>query len=195
MNRQLREAIDGILQRSQTADAQATLLEELRSALPHSIRPAILGMFCELPDGEIPEYDCFTFAFDLIDCPERIAARKYAPRTIGPAMQPGIVDVLPGPNFLPFLRLPEQPSFAACSDGDLVVYCDKFGNARHAGKIVDGAIVSKWGMKGALWQHDLWDVPSSYGLSAQFYSRRPKEYVRQRWLVYLEHLAKRVRSR
>ena len=143
MNRQLREAIDGILQRSQTADAQATLLEELRSALPHSIRPAILGMFCELPDGEIPEYDCFTFAFDLIDCPERIAARKYAPRTIGPAMQPGIVDVLPGPNFLPFLRLPEQPSFAACSDGDLVVYCDKFGNARHAGKIVDGAIVSK----------------------------------------------------
>jgi hypothetical protein len=190
----LRNALDQILQEYQTPDEQAAALEKIRSEQPHSIRSARLEPICKLRDGETPEYDCFTFALDLIDCPERIAAREYAPRNIGPTKRPGIADALPGPNFLQFLLLPSQPSLQSCSDYDLVVYYDKFGNAQHAGKIVAGAIVSKWGMKGALWQHALWQVPSSYGTSVQFYSHRSKEYVREQWLKYLHKLAQRVRG-
>lgn len=188
----LRNALDHILQVYQTPDEQAAALEKIRSDQSHSIRSARLEPFCELRDGETPEYDCFTFALDLIDCPERIAAREYAPRNNGPAKRPGFAHALPGPNFLHFLLLPSQPSLQSCCDYDLVVYCDKFGNAQHAGKIVAGTIVSKWGMRGALWQHGLWEVPSSYGTSVQFYSPRPKAYIRQRWLDYLRLLAQRV---
>ncbi len=188
----LRNALDQILQEYKTTAEQAAALEEIRSAYPHSIRPGTLADFCELRDGETPEYDCFAFALDLIDCQERIAAREYAPRKIGPIQRPGIADALPGPNFLQFLQLPNQTSLQSCHDYDLVVYYDKFGNAQHAGKIVAGTIVSKWGMKGALWQHGLWEVPSSYGTVVQFYSHRPREYVRQQWLNYLCTLAQRV---
>lgn len=192
MDLPLRRAIDQIIRDFQTTDEQATALEEMRSAHPHSVRLARLDTFCELPDGQTPEYDCFTFALDLIDCPERIAVREYAPRSIGPAKQPGIADALPGPGFLNCLLLPEQPSLQSCADGDLVVYRDSSGSAQHAGQILAGTIVSKWGMKGSLWQHGLWEVPSSYGTSARFYSHRPKEWVRQQWLVYLRRLSQRV---
>lgn len=192
MDLPLRNAIDQIVQDFQTADEQAAAFEEMRSAHPHSVRLARLETFRGLRDEQTPEYDCFTFALDLIDCPERIAAREYAPRNIGPAKQPGIADALPGPSFLHSLLLPDQPSLQSCCDGDLVVYRDKFRNPQHIGKVVAGAIVSKWGMKGSLWQHGLWEVPSSYGTSTRFYSHQPNEYVRQQWLVYLGRLAQRV---
>ena len=71
--------MDQILQNYQTTTEQVAALEEIRSASPHSIRSAKLSEFCELRDGETPEYDCFTFALDLIDCQARVAAREYAP--------------------------------------------------------------------------------------------------------------------
>jgi hypothetical protein len=194
MDLPLRDALNQILQKYQTTAEQVTALEEIRSASPHSIRSAKLSEFCELRDGETPEYDCFTFALDLIDCQERIAAREYAPRKIGPIPRPGIADALLGPNFLHFLQLPKQTSLQACYDNDLVVYYDTFGNAQHAGKIVAGTIVSKGGMKGALWRHGLWEVPNSYGTSVQFYSLQTREYIRQQWLNYLYKLARRVRG-
>jgi hypothetical protein len=188
----LRNALDRILRQHQTTGEQAAALEELRFVQPHSIHLATLADFCELRDGETAEYDCFTFGLDLIDCQERIAAQQYAPHKRGPIQRPGIADALPGPNFLQFLQLPKQTSLQSCHDYDLVVYCDKRGNAQHAGKIVAGTIVSKWGTKGALWQHGLWEVPSSYGTSVQFFSHCSKEYVRQQWLKYLYKLAQRV---
>ena len=192
MDRALRDRIDAVLWKFQTAPEQATALEEIRSVHSHSVRPVQLEAFCEIFWGQTIEYDCFTFALDLIDCPERIAVREYAPRTIGPAKRPGIANVLPGPNFLASLLLTEQTSMESCRDGDVVVYYDKFGNAQHAGKLIGGLIVSKWGMKGALWQHELCDVPSSYGTSAKFYSQQPRDLVRRRWLEYLPRLALRV---
>ena len=187
----LRKTLDRIIQTVPRAE-QAAALEAARSVHPHSIFAAKLATFCELRDGETPEYDCFTFALDLINCPERIAAREYAPRDGGPAKLPGIADALPGPSFLHFLQLPTQPSLQSCRDSDLVVYYDKRGNAQHAGKIVAGTIVSKWGMKGALWQHGLWEVPTRYGKCVQFYSHRRKDCVQQQWLKYLLLLARRV---
>ncbi|MCH7915675.1 MAG: hypothetical protein IH856_22010 [Deltaproteobacteria bacterium] len=188
----LRNEIDRVIQVFQTPNEQAAALEELRATHPHSIQLATLERFCELPTGQVPKYDCFTFALDLIDCQERIAAWRFAPRNIGPVKRLGIEDALPGSSFLQFLCLPEQSSLQSCVDHDLVVYCDKFGNVQHAGKIVEASIVSKWGMKGSLWQHELWEVPSSYGTSARFYSHSTMERVRSRWLDYLRNLAQRV---
>lgn len=188
----LRVEIDRVVHACQAPNEQAAALEELRATRRHSVQPARLERFRELPDGHVPKYDCFTFALDLIDCQERIAARAFAPRNIGPVKRPGIANALPGSSFLQCLLLPEQPSLQSCADHDLVVYCDKSGNVQHAGKIGGATIVSKWGMKGSLWQHPLWEVPSSYGTSARFYSHPTKERVRGWWLDYLRNLAQRV---
>jgi hypothetical protein len=98
MDLPLRNALDQILQKYQTPAEQMAALEAIRSAQPYSIRPSGLEDFCELSDGETPEYDCFTFALDLIDCQERIALRGYAPHKTGPILRPGIADALPGPK-------------------------------------------------------------------------------------------------
>ena len=188
----LRDEIDRIVHSLHAPNEQLAALEEIRATYPHSIRLTKLETMCELRDGEAPDYDCFTFALDLIDCPERIAVREYALRNIGPVTQPGVADVLPGSSFLQFLLLPEQVSLQSCGNHDIVVYCDKLGNAQHAGKVISGHVVSKWGMKGSLWEHGIWEVPSRYGRAARFYSHRPKDWIRERWLQYLQHLEQRL---
>lgn len=188
----LRKEIDRVIEEVQAPNEQAAALKKLQEIHPHSVQPGTPEEFPELSDEQVTKYDCFTFALDLIDCQERIAARRFAPKTIGPVKRPGIADVLPGSSFLQSLVLPEEPSLQSCADHDLVVYCDKFGNVHHAGKVVGTAIVSKWGMKGSLWRHGLWEVPSNYGTSARFYSHLTREGIRSRWLEYLKDLAKRV---
>ena len=188
----LRDEIDRIVHSLQTPNEQLAALEGIRATYPHSIRLTKLETICELRDEEAPDYDCFTFALDLIDCPERIAVREYAPRNIGRFKQPGVADVLPGSSFLQFLLLPELSSLQSCGDHHIVVYFDRLGNAQHAGKVISGHVVSKWGMKGSLWEHGLWEVPSRYGRTARFYSRRPKDWIRKQWLEYLQRLEQRV---
>ena len=190
----LRTEIDRILEELQAVEDQVIAFEKLRSTHLHTVRRANLSDFCESNVCDTTEYDCFTFALDLIDCPERIAVREYAPRKVGPIRSPGIADVLPGPTFLDTLMLSPQQNLQSCRDQDLVVYCDKFGNPQHGGKVIGGEIVSKWGMKGGLWQHGLWEVPSSYGTSARFYSHQPKDLVRQKWIQHLGQVAKRVKE-
>ena len=68
----LRTAIDAILDESQAVADQVAALERLRYPHSHTVRQARLGDFIEASAGDTPEYDCFTFALDLIDCPERI---------------------------------------------------------------------------------------------------------------------------
>lgn len=191
-DRPLRTAIDTIIEEYQVVEYQVAALERLHSTHAHTVRQAKLSDLVGVSDGDTPEYNCFAFALDLIDCPERIAVGKYAPRTVGPIRFPGIADVLPDANFLWSLMLTPQYSLQNCRDHDLVIYCDKFGYPQHAGKVIAGAVISKWGMKGGLWPHSLWEVPSSYGTSLRFYSHLSKEHVRQKWVEYLQRLARRV---
>lgn len=59
--------------------------------------------------------------------------------------------------------------------GDLVVYCDgPQQRIKHAGMMLpNGRVRSKWGSLPGLFEHRLWDVPSTYGDSVQFYRPVP----------------------
>ena len=52
-------------------------------------------------------------------------------------------------------------------DGDVVVYSDD-GVVKHAGRVQDGMIVSKWGTA-HLWWHRLYEVPLRYGSTVKFF--------------------------
>ena len=103
-----------------------------------------------------------------------------------------IADVLPSHNFLAYLTLQERPDLATCRPNDVVVYRDRAGRALHAGRVFEGQVVSKWGMKGGLWRHGLWEVPTSYGVYANFYALLPDDQLRRAWVRYLVELSNRA---
>lgn len=191
---QLRTELDRILKENLDQSAQEEAIKDFKELHLNSIEGARLEDFCQISNENISDYDCFTFALDLIDSEERIAVRDFAPRKIGPIQRPGIADVLPGPNFIHYLQLQERPSFSMCPDYDLAIYLDRFGKIKHIGKVFKGNIVSKWGMKGYLWQHGIWEVPNSYGINVKFYSQLSKMLIRKKWNAYLCELAKKVRG-
>jgi hypothetical protein len=193
-NFQLRTELDRILKENKDQSAQEEAIKNINKLNPNSIERAWLDDFCEMPIEHIPEYDCFTFALDLIDSQIRIEVRDFAPRKIGPFQRPGIADALPGPNFIHYLQLQGRSSLSLCQDYDLAIYFDSFGMIKHIGKIFNGNIVSKWGLKGYLWQHGIWEIPNSYGIEVKFYSQLPKKLIVKKWNAYLYELANKVKE-
>jgi hypothetical protein len=191
---QLRAELDRILKEYQDQSAQEKAIKIINELHPNSIERARLDDFYEISSENISDYDCFTFALDLIDSEVRMAIRDFAPRKIGPIQRPGIADVLPGPNFVCYLQLQERPSFSMCQDCDLAVYFDSFGKIKHIGKVFKRNIISKWGMKGYLWKHGIWEVPNSYGIEVKFYSQLSKMQIEKQWNAYLFELAKKVKG-
>jgi hypothetical protein len=62
-----------------------------------------------------------------------------------------------------------QIAQANAQNGDIVFYFSK-GEFTHAGLWCDGRVISKWGI-GHLYEHQILEVPSSYGSEVRFYSR------------------------
>lgn len=89
----------------------------------------------------------------------------------------GLGRVFAGADFTRWLI--EQGSLAEVSqaeaqDGDLVFYFSK-GIFKHAGLWhPNGRVLSKWGV-GHLFDHELFEVPMSYGSEVRFYKRLPFE--------------------
>jgi hypothetical protein len=189
---QFRTELDKVLKENQDQSSQEEAIKILVQLHPHFIERAVLDGFCKISTENTPKYDCFTFALDLINSKMRIAVRDYAPRKIGPIQRPGIADVLPGPNFFYYLQLQEQSSISVCQNYDLAVYLDNFGMIKHIGKVFNGNIVSKWGMKGYLWRHGIWEVPNSYGIDVKYYSHLSQKLVADRWSNYLHELARKA---
>ena len=78
--------------------------------------------------------------------------------------------IYPGAEFIGFLisqgRLQET---SEPENGDIALYFDD-DVPKHAGKIRDEVIVSKWGL-GHVWQHAPLEVPSSYGSVVRTFKR------------------------
>lgn len=54
-------------------------------------------------------------------------------------------------------------------EGDIVVYFNEPGRFKHAGRILEnGRVVSKWGI-GNLYEHEVSEVPESYGNIVRFF--------------------------
>ena len=85
--------------------------------------------------------------------------------------------VYAGPDFAHWLvgnRLLTEVARADAGNGDLVFYFSA-GEFRHAGLLrANGRVVSKWGT-GNLYDHELFEVPESYGTDVRYYKRLPRE--------------------
>lgn len=132
-------------------DQHPQLVAELSQSLPHAIRLAPANL---APAALRNRYNCFEFALGLAGAREvGVIARCFT-------------STYCNSEFVDYLsRRSVLVSNTGSGNGQLVFYRDS-ERFTHAGLVHGDSIISKWG-RGHLWQHQLWEVPSSYGDSAE----------------------------
>jgi hypothetical protein len=130
---------------------QPAAIEELAREFAHSI--------CLVDDEFDRGYNCYTFALGLVDN-DRVyeILRKDAGLD-------GFADIKVGVEYV--VRLIKDGVLIRDDDGPVVLYLED-DIPVHAGIVDEGRIQSKWGI-GHLWEHDLWEVPRSYGDKTERY--------------------------
>lgn len=148
------------------------ILAELTRDYPNSIRIA---------DSEhsIRRYTCLMHVFDFTEKPEYLANSGH-----------GCGPIFAGADFAHWLieigRLVEvsQPE-----NDDLVFYFSE-GHFKHAGLFrANCRILSKWGI-GYLYDHELLEVPASFGTDIRFYKRLSYEHTEALFALFAmnEHI-------
>ena len=158
----LRERLEQITSRYRGADVEQQIekVERLRQQCPHSITVLHRVKRARPEDGQ---FNCFMHALDL-----------SSPPPLFVKILKSFAWVFPGPEFIQ--RLIQKQLLQATSvptDGAVLIY-SLDGTPKHAGKFAGGMVVSKWGL-GHMWQHQLWEVPASYGDSVDAFRRVDNE--------------------
>lgn len=137
-------------------------VEDLRSEYDHSIRYL---------DAGCARTDCVEYALNIPSDLINIAA------TFNSILE-GFWLTLPK-------RLGEIPE-SEVSNGRVVLYFAD-GKMKHVGRIVQGTrVVSKWG-KNPIYEHDLCEVPTSYGDEFEFFEQPSDYYVTSRFIDFVRH--------
>lgn len=133
--------------------SEATLDQRWKAILLHGGPHRLARLKDELPNNR---YNCFAYALGVYARPDyQRLADEHAKRTkppIDPVLMRGLVETGVLTEHAGELRV-----------GDILVY-EAEGAFVHAAKLVeeDGLCRSKWG-SGHLYQHGLWELPTSYG--------------------------------
>jgi hypothetical protein len=113
----------------------------------------------------IKRYTCLMYVLGFTENPEYIAIAAR-----------GFNVVYAGPTFAHWLlekQLVTEIVESVAESGDMVFYFNMGGRFKHAGLYIGRhRVESKWGL-GHLFQHDLFEVPESYGESVSFFKKLP----------------------
>jgi hypothetical protein len=115
--------------------------EQVRSRLPTQLR------IISVPPNMAGNFNCFVYTLGLQQDREFWGGNN--------PVQQEFIKYLLTKDVLSKTDIPESD--------DLIFYKDEDGNITHGGIVKSGStILSKW-MWGALFEHEIWDVPSSFG--------------------------------
>jgi len=144
----LEEAVNG---GSLNIEEHPAAIAQLASRFPHSIRHV---------EGE-PErpYNCYMLVLALLDNDRVYEILQKDADWYG---TPGVKV---GPEYVS--RLIQRGILTRDESGQVLIYC-RNGKPAHAGILAGERVQSKWG-RGLLWEHAVWEVPSSYGDIAERY--------------------------
>jgi hypothetical protein len=110
-------------------------------------------------------YTCAMYVFDFTEKAEyvEIADRGFNRVFAGGAFMQGLID----------RGLLHELGPAEAREDDLVVYFNDEGRFKHAGLCLrNNRVMSKWGT-GHLFDHELFEVPESYGTHVRFFKKLP----------------------
>ncbi len=152
MNKEDRQNLTALIEANGGADwwDPQEFQASVRAKLPTQLQ------ILSVPPSPASNYNCFVYALGL-------EGRKAFLGGNNPVQKEFIQHLLNKG----VLGLVEKPT-----EGDLIFYKDEGGTITHGGIVsAGGKISSKW-MWGALFSHETWDVPSSFG-DIVFYTNRP----------------------
>jgi hypothetical protein len=169
---ELREKLNGIVNSGQyTIQQHPDAVAKLGEQIVHSIQ-------CLEVSSNLP-YNCFAYALNVVDSgPITDILRRDA--------QLGCpVGVKFGTDLME--RLIKNEILAPGGENESLIVYFTDGRPSHAGRHQDGRVRSKWGI-GCLWEHDIWDVPSSYGDEYQLFILPARETVEKQFQEYFAEL-------
>jgi hypothetical protein len=159
--RQRLDQIDGFTAEDTTLHRER--VEELRSEYGFSIR--------YIDDGETARSDCMQYALNI---PNNLVAIA--------AIFPCILDRFS--MTLPQV-LAEIPA-REVNKRHIVLYLEN-GRTKHLGRVVQGTrVVSKWG-RNPTYEHDLCEVPASYGDEFEFFEQPAERYITIKFIEFVRH--------
>ncbi len=145
--------------------------EEIQKLQPHSIN-LVEDVLFSYP------YNCFAFAFNVVESEPIIRILKED------AFNGGRYDVKFGPDFVK--KLISENFLTKDKDGDIIIYFNE-DLPLHGGKINNDRVVSKWGV-GLLWNHGVWEVPTSYGNDYERFTLTSEEDIERSFEDYYQSL-------
>ncbi|MFA6410351.1 MAG: SEC-C metal-binding domain-containing protein [Candidatus Buchananbacteria bacterium] len=129
-------------------DSHESLINKLKDQFFHSIQ-----IIESVSPNREKNFVCFMHAFDLRDS---VIIKNEMRKKL---------EVTFGSDFISWLI--DKGYLTQNKNANIVIYFDD-KIPKHAGLVIGNKIISKWGM-GNTWQHDLWEVPSSYGNSFDYF--------------------------
>jgi hypothetical protein len=146
---------------------QVRRIESLASEHPHSIQLVHPATSANVDSFD---FNCHAFTFGIHTAPEFRELRSKLP------------DVVPdGPFVATLIGSLLHESFEP-TDGDFVLYFEHT-SIRHSGIFRAGRVRSKWG--GAhTWEHEIFEVPSSYGSLVRYYVQVPSDRILDAFLAH-----------
>jgi hypothetical protein len=124
----------------------------------------------------IERYTCLVHAFNFTEQPEYVVIAKRGFNVVfaGRAFAHWMIEH----GFLAEINQEDA------LEGDLVFYFNGEAEFRHAGLTTsNNRVISKWGT-GHLYEHELLDVPDSYGTGVRFFRSMPYEEAIERFTEF-----------
>jgi len=150
------------------------MIADLTATMEHTIEVTEDETLAHL---ELWQYTCFMYAFGLAD--SKVVKR------IGYYLK----NAFPSSEFVAFLISDYLTEIlpADVLDGDIAVYSNP-EKITHAGILSGGRVVSKWGDKGYLMRHALFELPAKYGDTIKFYRPISVVEIEQAFIIYAKNL-------
>ncbi len=155
MSADLREALNEITNSGRCCICEhAQEFEALRKRLPHAI---------SLFEKEFPiPHNCFQYAFGIAQ--SDVIHRMLTQDRFRQTNRKPHTDVKVGTEFV--AKMIAAGMLVANPNGKIILYFDDKGEPKHAGIALGQRVISKWG-SGYAWNHDVWEVPATYGTRAE----------------------------
>jgi hypothetical protein len=158
LRRQLQTIVDG--NTGLHVGNQIKLIADLSRIYAHNIK---LEAEAKINDDKSWRYNCFTYAFHLLESPEFLdITERYS-------------FLFANSSFVSYLIAHHlfQTEQNLMKDNDYIIYFQN-DEPTHAGRIRNDKVLSKWGHY-HLWEHFIWEVPIEYGTSVRFFKQFPLE--------------------
>ncbi|MBN1383605.1 MAG: hypothetical protein JW983_01820 [Elusimicrobia bacterium] len=180
--KEFREKLQNIIDKCTYANKTQAILELCKTYDPfiRVVREAINGK------PETFRYNCFMYAFNINHENQNNRIMQILKQEFDKNKE---TEIFVADKFVKFCLSRKylcKISFNKIKNDDIIIYFDKNSVPKHAGKVKNGRVISKWGAGGNLYEHSIWVVPIKYGTHVKYFKEISEENSEKYFIEYAE---------